>query len=157
MNPFAAIAVKTAGAGTAALLLSLGIAGGLAQAATSPSPSPTASAGQTKPDPHKDLRAVRRAVLESEADVLHIKPEQLRDDLRHGLTVEQLAKVEGMNKEQFTARLLVSLKPRLAQLVAHKEITQAQADKVLDRIAKGYIPFWNGIHRPTTASPAPTK
>ncbi len=40
MNPFAALAVKAIGGGTAAALLSLGVAGGLAQAA-SPNPSPT--------------------------------------------------------------------------------------------------------------------
>lgn len=147
MNTFTAIAVKTVGAGTAAAMLSLGLATGLAQAAPSPNPSPAASAAPTKPDPHKDRRAVMRAVFTSEADVLHIKPEQLRDDIRHGLSIEQLAKTQGMNKEQFTARLLVNLRPRLEQLVDRKEITRAQADRVLDRIAKGYVPFWNGIGR----------
>jgi hypothetical protein len=37
------------------------------------------------------------------------------------------------------------LKPRLEMLVEHKVITQAQADKAVDRISKGHIPFWNGI------------
>jgi uncharacterized protein YaiL (DUF2058 family) len=157
MNPFAAIAVKTVGAGTAAAMLSLGVAGVLAQAAPSPSPSPTASANQPKPDAHRDRRLVFRAVFESEADVLHMTAAQLREDLKHGLTVEQLAKTQGMNKEQFAARLVVKLKPRLEDLVEHKVITKAQADKVLDRIAHGYIPFWNGIPHRTAASPAPTK
>src|SRR6266567_4484676 len=102
MNPFAALAVKAIGGGTAAALLSLGVAGGLAQAASpNPSPTPATSANPTKPDPHKD---------------------------------------------QFAARLAVSVKPRLETLVDKKEITQAQADKALDRISKGDIPFWNGIH-----------
>ena len=78
MNPFAAIAVKTIGSGAAAALLSLGIAGGLAQAASpSPNPAPAASANPTKPDPHKDRRAIRLAVLESAADVLHLTPAQV--------------------------------------------------------------------------------
>jgi len=25
--------------------------------------------------------------------------------------------------------------------------TQARADRILDRISKGHIPFWDGIHR----------
>jgi hypothetical protein len=29
-------------------------------------------------------------------------------------------------------------------------ITQAQADKALDRIAKGHIPYWNGVHHKKT-------
>src|SRR5258708_5094723 len=85
MNPLAALAVKTIGAGTAAALLSLGVAGGLAQAASpSPKPTPPAATKPTKPDPHKDRRAIFVAVFESEADVLHITPAQLRADLRQG-------------------------------------------------------------------------
>ena len=147
MNPLAALAVKTMGAGTAAALISLGVAGGLAQAAP-PSPNPTSasSANHTRPDPHRDRRAILLAVFESEADVLHISPTQLREDLRQGQKVADLARDRGMTKDQFAARLEVVLKPRLETLVATKQITQAQADKALDRISKGYIPFWNGIH-----------
>ena len=147
MNPLAALAVKTIGAGTAAALLSLGVAGGLAQA-TSPSPKPAPPAATTpaKPDPHKDRRAIALAVFESEADVLHITPAQLREDLRQGQKVSDLAKDRGMTKDQFAAKLAATVKPRLETLVDQKAITQAQADKVLDRISKGHIPFWNGIH-----------
>ena len=146
MNPFAALAVKTFGAGTAAALISLGVAGGLAQAASpTPNPSPAASTNPTKPDPHKDRRAIFVAVFESEADVLHITPAQLREDLRQGQKVADLAKDRGMTKDQFAAKLAASVKPRLETLVEKKVITQAQADKVLDRISKGYVPFWDGI------------
>ncbi len=146
MNPFAALAVKTFGAGTAAALISLGVAGGLAQAASpTPNPSPAASTNPTKPDPHKDRRVIFVAVFESEADVLHITPAQLREDLRQGQKVADLAKDRGMTKDQFAAKLAASVKPRLETLVEKKVITQAQADKVLDRISKGYVPFWDGI------------
>jgi hypothetical protein len=158
MNPLAALAVKTIGAGTAAALLSLGAAGVLAQAASpSPKPTPAAATKPTKPDPHKDRRAIALVVFESEADVLHITPAQLREDLRQGQKVSDLAKDRGMTKDQFAANLAVSVKPRLEALVAKKAITQAQADKVLDRISKGYIPFWDGIHHPKASSTAPTK
>ncbi len=147
MNPLATLAVKTIGAGTAAALLSLGAAGVLAQAASpAPKPTPPAATNPAKPDPHKDRRAIALAVFESEADVLHITPAQLRQDLRQGQKVSDLAKDRGMTKDQFAAKLGVSVKSRLAALVDHKVITQAQADKVLDRISKGYVPFWNGIH-----------
>jgi membrane-bound lytic murein transglycosylase B len=148
MNPLAALAVKTIGAGTAAALLSLGVAGVLAQAASpTPKPTPAAATNPAKPAPHKDRRAIALAVFESEADVLHITPAQLREDLRQGQKVSDLAKDRGMTKDQFAAKLAVSAKPRLEALVEKKVITQAQADKVLDRISKGYVPFWNGIHR----------
>lgn len=144
MNPLAAIAVKSVGGAGAAALLSLGLAGGLAQAAT-PSPSPSTSASQPSNDVRADRRAIRRAVVEAEADVLGIKPEQLVKDLKAGQKLADLAKAKGMTEQQFGTKLIADLRPRLEALVDHRQITQAQADRVLDRIGKGHIPFWNGI------------
>jgi hypothetical protein len=145
MNPFAGVAVKVVGGGAAAALLSLGVAGGLAQAASSPSPSPSAAAASTA-DRHADRRLVVQAVLESEADVLGMPEGNLIADLKKGQKVSDLAKDKGMDKAQFTARLIANLKPRLEQLVDHKQITQARADRILDRISKGHVPFWDGRH-----------
>ncbi len=150
MNPFAAFAAKTVSGAGAAAMLSLGLAGGLAQAA-SPAPNPTPSATTKAPatDRHSDRRAIARAVFESEADVLGIAPKTLREDLKKGQKVADLAKDKGMTKEQFETKLIASVKPRLAALVDHKVITQGQADRVIDRISKGYVPFWDGIHHRT--------
>ncbi|HYM97836.1 MAG TPA: hypothetical protein VET26_11070 [Candidatus Sulfotelmatobacter sp.] len=148
MTPFAAIAVKAAGAAGAAALLSMGLAGGLAQAASpSPTPTPGAAATPSVPDPRSDRRAIFRAVFEAEADVLGITPKTLRTDLKNGQKVSDLAKDRGMTEEQFETRLIASARPRLETLVDHKVITQAQADRAIDRISKGHIPFWDGIHR----------
>ncbi|SRR5712692_5128603 len=145
MNPFAVVAVKTIGAAGVAVLLS---AGAVSALAASPSPRPTPTAGATQPstDRHADRGAIRRAVIGAEADVLGIKPETLVKDLKAGQKVSDLARDKGLTKEQFETKLIASLKPRLETLVDHKVITQAQADRVLDRIAKGYAPFWDGIH-----------
>ena len=156
MNPIAVIAAKTFGAGTAAALLSLAVAGGLAQAAA-PSPSPTSKPAATAKPAHEERRAVRLAVFEGEADVLGITPKALRADLKAGQKVSDLARDKGMTKEQFAAKLAISVKPRLQQLVDHKVITQAQADKVIDSISKGHIPFWNGLHPRKTAAPGTSK
>jgi hypothetical protein len=145
MNPFPAIAVKAVGAAGVAALLSLGAVSAIA-ASTSPRPTPTAGATQPSTDRHADRRAVRRAVIESEADVLGITPETLVKDLKAGQKVADLAKDKGMTKEQFETKLIANLKPRLETLVEHKVITQAQADRLIDRISKGYVPFWDGIH-----------
>ena len=144
MNPFAAAVVKTVGAAGAAALLSVGVVNA---ASPSPSPtSPTATGSQNQKADHRtDRRLIRRAIIESEADVLGIKPEQLVKDLRAGQKVSDLAKDKGMTKDQFAAKLAANLKPRLEALVDHKQIIQAQADKVLDRLAKGHIPFWDGV------------
>ena len=143
MNPLRVGAVKFMGGGVAAALLSLGVAGTLADAATpTPSPSPTATA-----DSKADRKLVRQAVLEAEADALGIPEGTLISDLKKGQKVSDLANDRHMTKEQFAAKLDASLKPRLEQLVDHKQLTQARADRILDRISKGHIPFWDGIHR----------
>ena len=132
MNPFAAVAVKAIGAAGVAALLSAG-------AVTASTTQPSAK--------HSDRHAVRAAIIESEADVLGITPETLVKDLRDGQKVSDLAKDRGITKEQFETRLLANLRPRLETLVDKKVITQAQADRLMDRIAKGYVPFWNGVHQ----------
>jgi hypothetical protein len=150
MSQFAAVAVKALGAAGVAALLSAGVVSAATQTPTpTPKPSASANAGTQKAstDRHADLRAIRRAVIESEADVFGIKPETLVKDLKAGQKVSDLARDKGMTKEQFEPRLVASLRPRLETLVDHKVITQAQADKLIDRINKGYVPFWDGIHR----------
>jgi hypothetical protein len=146
MIPFASVAIKTVGAAAAAALLS---AGAVSAANPSPSPSSGASGQQHQPDNarHHDRRAIRRAVIEAEADILGMKPGALLGELKHGKTVAELAKAKGLTRAQFTARLLVNLTVSLDRLVDNKAITPAQAKKVLARIASGHIPFWDGVHR----------
>ncbi len=146
MNPLAAIAVKTAGAVGAAALLSMGAASAFASTST-PTPTPGANASQPAAATahHAGVWAIRRAEIVAEAEVLGMKPRDLVKDLRAGQTVSDLAKAKGMTEEQFETKLVVDLKPRLEALVDKKVIAQARADAVLDHIAKGHIPFWNGI------------
>jgi hypothetical protein len=150
MTPFAAAVVKTVGAASAAGLLSLGLAGVLAQAAPAPPPSPTSSTKAPTAAPHPERRAIARAVFESESDALGISPAILRADLKKGDKVSDLAKP--LTKEQFAGKLLVSLRPRLKTLVDTHVIQQAQADRVIDRISKGHVPFWDGIHHRKAAT-----
>lgn len=132
MNPFAAVAVKTVGGAGLAALLSIGAV--------------SASTTSQSPSSHPGRQAVRAAVIEAEADVLGIPSQTLAKDLKAGQKVSDLARDKGITEEQFETRLAANLKPRLEALVDRKVITQAQADKVLDRISKGHIPFWNGLH-----------
>src|SRR5215471_17244279 len=134
MNPIAAVAVKTVGIAGVAALLSAGAVSAMASS-PSPSPSPKASASTTQPsrDRHADRRAIRAAVIESEADVLGITPQALVEDLKDGQKVSDLARDKGMTQEQFETKLIANLRPRLEALVDKKVITQAQADKLIDR------------------------
>jgi hypothetical protein len=132
MSPFAAVAAKAVGAAGVAALLSIGAV--------------SASTARPATNAHPDRHAVRTAVIESEADVLGIAPQTLVKDLKAGQKVSDLARDKGITQDQFETRLVASLKPRLETLVDKKVITQAQADRLIDRISKGHIPFWNGLH-----------
>src|ERR1700686_2403875 len=149
MTPFAAVAVKTFSAAAAAPILGLGV---VQAASPTPTPAPSASTKAPATAHRADRRAIALADFESEADVLGVTPKTLRQDLRKGLKVADLAKDKGMTKEQFETKLIASVRLRLAVLVDHKVITQAQADKVIDRISKGYVPFWDGLHRAAPAA-----
>jgi hypothetical protein len=145
MNPFAAMAVKFVSGGATAALMTLAVTASLADASVTPTPAP-ASGNAAVASPLAGVRdAVRFAVFEAEADVLRIPPEAFRTDLRRGITVARLARERGLNKDQFGDRLVVNLKPRLAQLVHLRVITRAQADIVIDRIQRGNIPWWDGL------------
>ena len=142
MNQIAALAVKVVSGGATAVVLTLGVTAGLAQAASpSPTPSPTVNASVAPAGVHD---AIHFAIFESEAAVLRVPEKAFRADLERGITVERLARERGMNKEQFGNRLVVNLTPRLERLVDLKVITRAQKDATIDRIQKGYIPWWDG-------------
>jgi len=120
-------------------LLSLGVAGVIAQAA-SPNPNPTTAAAKSTKDAHADRRAIAKAVFEAEADVLKLTPDQLRQALKDGKKVSDLANDRHMNKDQFAKALGTNLKPRLEALVDKKVITQPQADKVLTALPRATFP-----------------
>jgi hypothetical protein len=149
MNPFAAMAVKLVSGGTTAALMTLGLTASLADASVTPSPTPAvapSSANAAIPAAPAGVRdAVRYAIFLSEAEVLRIPPRAFRADLLRGITVARLARERGLNKERFGNRLVVDLKPRLERLVDLHVITHAQADRILDRIQHGYIPWWDGL------------
>jgi hypothetical protein len=156
MNPFRVPLIgKLVLGGAGSALLGVSLLGAQATNAFAASPSPTAPAQSTAPstkhDP-SDRRLVLHAVFAAEANVLGLKPEDLRAALKSGKTVEQLAQEKGLTKEQFADRLATAVKPDLDKLVDSHKLTRQQADKVLARIRAGHIPFWNGIHHKKAAA-----
>lgn len=139
---------KLAGAGVAGILLAGGAATQVAQVAqvapvagtvlTAASPANPAA---SSPARRNGLR-VRLLVFRSEAAVLKLTPRQLRQDVRGGTSVEELAAKAGLDKAQFTAAVVADLQPRLARWVKAGRLTQAQADAVVNRVQKGWLPFW---------------
>lgn len=146
MNPWL---TKLVAGGIAAGVISGGaaVAGATTAFAAPAAAKPAAAAQAGAHDRRADRRAIAAVVFESEADVLGMKPEDLRAALKSGKTVEQLAAAKGMTKDQFADKLATAVKPGLEKLVDNHQISQKQADRVVDRIQHGYIPFWNGVHR----------
>jgi hypothetical protein len=132
VNPLATVIAKGFGAAGVAALLS---AGALSVSAAKPPPA------------HPVGQPVSAAVIEAEADVLGITPHALVKDLRAGQKVGDLARHRGITEEQFETKLMADPRPRLEALVDRGVITRDQADRLLDRISKGHIPFWNGIDK----------
>lgn len=146
MNPWL---TKLIAGGIAAGVMAGGVAvTGATAAFAAPAGGKTAAAAEGgAKDRYADRRAIAKAVFESEADVLGMKPQELRAALKSGKSIEQLAAARGMNKDQFADKLVAVLRPALDKLVDDHRITKAQADHVIDRIQHGKIPFWSGVHR----------
>jgi len=147
MTWFAGAAVKLVGAASAAALLSLGAVSVLAQS----TPSATATAVATKASPADKAahRAIAKAVFESEAAALGLTPEALKAELKKGTKVSDLAKAKNWDKTMFGNQVLGQLSGRLKTLVTAGTINQTQANKAVERINKGHIPYWDGKHHRT--------
>ena len=143
MNPL--IAKIVLGGASSALLGVAAFATAVPAAAATTVPAATAQKAP-KHEHHSDRRLILTAVYESEADALGLTPEQLRDDLKAGRSLEDIAKAEGMTKAQVIDKTAAALKPRLDRLVDSKQITRAQADSALDHVRKGHLPGWKGDH-----------
>ena len=144
MTWYAGAAVKLVGAATVAALLSLGAVGVLASSPPPLSALPVAT--KATPADKAAHRAIAKAIFDSEAAALGISADQLKAELKKGTKVSDLAKSKGWDKAAFTTKLLDQLKPRLTTLVDTHVIQKAQADKTIDRVKKGHIPYWNGKH-----------
>jgi hypothetical protein len=140
---FAKVAAGAGGAG----LLALGAltASAPVLAAATPSPQASAQPGQRHDDHRQDRRQIAKVVFAAEASVLGVKPEELRQDLKQGKTVSELAQAKGMNEQQFGQAVAKAAKPGLDQLVDTKKITAGQEARVLQRLNGGHVPFWNGL------------
>lgn len=112
-------------------------------AANMPSAAAPSHGAHKAKDNRQDRRQIERVLFEAEADVLGLKPEQLRDDIRKGESVSQLAADKGLTKDQFADRLATAAKPGLDKLVDSKQITADQEQHVLAGIRAGHIPHWD--------------
>lgn len=112
-------------------------------------PGATAQPGPPGVRPHGgEMKGAGAAYLAAAASVLGITPDALKQDLKAGQSISQLAAGK-LGEADFRLRVIAALKPQLDAAVAAGTITQAQEDSQLAHLQKGDPPLW-------TAHPMPT-
>jgi len=135
--------------------------GGATAHLTSASPSPAASAspspsvGGRSRAASPAARAMAAAVLEAEAQVLGVQPQQLRSELRSGTTLQALAGQRGLDEPQFASQLAAAAKPLLDKDVQQGTMTASQEQAALARLGRT-VPNWDRAPAATRPSPTPT-
>jgi hypothetical protein len=101
------------------------------------------------------VEVATRDYLAAAASALGLSEAQLMSDLKGGQTLSQVAAAQGVSEDQFKAKVVAALKPKLDAAVAAGKLTQAQEDKLLSKFQNGDPPLWNAT-RKGAASPTPT-
>ena len=82
------------------------------------------------------------------AELLGLEPEELRDLLHSGKTIEELADEAGVDLEAFREEMVANreekMRERIEEALAAGDISQDQADWLLEGLEKGYLdgPFF---------------
>jgi len=76
--------------------------------------------------------------LDSMASALGITTEQLKTEIQAGKKIQDIVTECGMTMEQFNQKMLELKKSEISQAVADGEMTQEQADKMLQRLEQGF-------------------
>jgi len=94
------------------------------------------------PDGWSD-RAVADEHVEILANQLGITPGQLRDDLKSGETLDQLAQEKGVSVDTLVTDITANRAAELAREVAAGKITQDQANQALANLKDGYTQWFS--------------
>ena len=84
------------------------------------------------------------------AELLGLEPEELHELLRSGKTIEELADEAGVDleayREEMEANRQEEMRDRIEEALAEGDISQDQADWLLEGLEKGYMtgPFFKG-------------
>ena len=88
------------------------------------------------------------------AKALGMTPAQLRQAIRNGQTVEQIAASRGMDETAFRQKLISVVQPDLDRQRQDGHLTQQQEDAILQRLRSGPLPLWSQL--PARKAPSPT-
>jgi polyhydroxyalkanoate synthesis regulator phasin len=116
---------------------------------------PLAGLGHKPGGPHRDA-ALKEAGVAAAAATVNMAPDQLKDQLKAGKTLSQLAPA-GMTQDQFTTQFSANLKKQLDAQVQSGKLTQAQEDKILQAAPALAARLWNhGLEHAAKPHPAPS-
>jgi hypothetical protein len=87
------------------------------------------------------------AYLTAAAGALGMTEAELKQDLKKGQTLSQVAAAKNVTEADFKAKVVAALKTKLDAAVSAKMITQAQEDAQLAKLQAGDPPLWNSVHK----------
>jgi polyhydroxyalkanoate synthesis regulator phasin len=96
------------------------------------------------------MRMGRFAIPEHLCDLLGLTPEELREELLDGKTLDEIMEEQGVDWEEIHEAMLAGLTEMLEEKVADGTLTQEQADRILDWVeerqgwAEGRMAFGPG-------------
>ena len=96
---------------------------------------------------HGKAAAAISSYVSAAASALGVSEVQLKQDLKSGQTLAQVATAQGVSEADFKTRVTVALKPKLDAAVAAKTITQAQEEAALAKLQSGDPPLWNTVRK----------
>ena len=85
---------------------------------------------------HGKLQRLHGLIVENSAEVLGLEVDALKDELRAGNSLADVATAQGADIEQFKADVLTGVAADLDEKVADESITQEQADMILEKITE---------------------
>jgi phage tail protein X len=113
-----------------AVVLAVGGGAGAALASSAPS-----TASQAHGLFHFRHPRVVRLVVKSASDYLGLTPQQLREQLRAGKSLAEIATAQGKTVDGLKSAILGAVKTRLDQVVAANRITSAREQALLDGLS----------------------
>ncbi len=91
------------------------------------------------------------STFDAAADALGLTPEQLFSELHSGKSLEEIAEDQGVDlakvQEAMQAARVQAMKEAIQKAVEEGEITQDQADWMLEGLEKGFFPMGRGFGR----------
>lgn len=85
---------------------------------------------------HGNMQRLGGLVVENSAEVLGLEVDALKEELRDGNSLADVATAQGVDIEQFKADVLTGVAADLDEKVADESITQEQADMILEKITE---------------------